>query len=121
MTRHGSIVDLGGTFTDVDHARDPTIARVVVKSGPVPSNGASCAQARRQFLAEGAASLHVDRLIDRFMRHAHHRISRELNPQPPRHLLRRPQPLPHPRIDTFSKNLVDNELANLRSPTIVAR
>ena len=66
---------------------------------PRPAQRPPGPQARRQLPAQRPAALHVERLVDRLVRHPHLRIVRELPPQPSRDLLRRPvllQPGLHP-------------------------
>src|SRR3954469_13309251 len=57
---------------------------------------ASGPQAGDQLALEGAAALHVERLIDRLVRDPHPRIIRELELEPFRDLLRTPPTHPPP-------------------------
>src|SRR5919108_131548 len=59
---------------------------------PGPAQRPPGPQAGRQLPAQRPPPLHVQRLVDRLVRHLHLRPARELRPQPGADLLRRPAP-----------------------------
>ena len=92
---HGPVVDLGGPFADHHHVGDAA-------SGLDPVAGAALgpagAQAAGELAAQLSPPLDVDALVDRLVRHPHHRIVGELDRQAASDLLRRPprlEPLGH--------------------------
>jgi hypothetical protein len=113
MARHGTIGDLGWALRDHHHVRQHPPARCV-ESGVRVSTGASGAQAGRQLLAQCAASLHVDRLIDRLVGHRHRAIMTELGAQSRGDLLRRPQ-LAQIGTDARRQRRVGDQLGQLRA------
>src|SRR6201989_451626 len=75
------------------------LARSSPRRAPPPPGRARLAQrppgpqARRQLPPQRPPALHIQRLVDRLVRHPHLRPARELQSQPRAHLLRRPLPI----------------------------
>src|SRR6516162_4777957 len=91
MARDCAVVGLGRSFTDVHEVADLALTIAgVLRERRRPSRRTLRAQIASQLLAQRAAGLHEQRLIDRLVRHAHLRIIGELAHQPTRDLLRRP-------------------------------
>src|SRR5207253_2765808 len=57
---------------------------------------APCPEARDELAPERAPALHVQGLVDRFVRDPHRVIIGEVDPEPVRDLLRTPRPRPAP-------------------------
>ena len=86
---HGTVLRLGGTLTDEHLLGDEVLpAPRPTARDPQRTTGA---QARRQLTAQRAATLDIERLIDRLVRDTHRLIIRELQTQPVRDLLRAPR------------------------------
>jgi len=85
---HGAVFCLGGAFADHHHALD---APLRAGSALRPAAGAPAAQAGAELLAQGAAALHEERLVDGLVTDAHAFIIRVRPLQVSADLLRRPQ------------------------------
>ncbi|KUL31529.1 hypothetical protein ADL15_21920 [Actinoplanes awajinensis subsp. mycoplanecinus] len=72
MPGHGPVVGFRGSFTDVDHVRDP--AAVFTGAAPGFAQGPAGAQTGGEFPAQSTAALDIQRLVDRFVRHPHPRV-----------------------------------------------
>jgi hypothetical protein len=83
---NGPVLDFGGTLTDIDHAGDPAAAlrRFAARLAQRPAR----AQARGQLSSQRPATLDIQGLVDRLVRHAHLRVVQEIDHQPPADLLR---------------------------------
>jgi len=80
------IAELGWTFGDVDHVRDPILALPDLPRRP-PYRTTS-PQTPGQFVFQGAARLHIQRLVDGFGAHLHLQLIGKLDLQSARDLLR---------------------------------
>jgi hypothetical protein len=85
VARDGAVLDLGRALRDHDHVAQ---LPAVVRAPALAPTGAARAQTRGEVLAQRAAGLNEQRLIDRLVRDLHPRIIRELDPQAARDLLR---------------------------------
>ena len=75
VARHGPVINLGGSFGDVDHPRDASPA---VGGAALLAAGASGAQASGQLTTQFAAALDEKGLVDRLVAHPHLRVVREV-------------------------------------------
>jgi Domain of Unknown Function (DUF1080) len=86
VARHGPIIGLGRPFGDVDHVRDPVLALPDLPRWP--PHRTTSPQTPGQFVFQGAAGLHIQRLVDGFSAQLHLRPIGKLDLQPARDLLR---------------------------------
>ena len=92
---HCPVVGLGGALADHDLGADEGAAPL---PGPCPRDPQSSpgSQTRHKLPFERASALHIGRLVDGFVRDPHGLIIREIDPEPPRDLLRTPRRCPPP-------------------------
>ena len=102
-----------GRSRDHDHVRDAARRRCDLAG---PSLRATGAQTAGQFAAQLAAALHVQRLVDRLVRHPHLRIVGKLDAQPPGDLLRATTTARDPRPPAAQRR-VRRQLRHLRPPS----
>ena len=79
LEKYGTVRNLRGPFADqqlVGHEAAVALRRPVSGHPQRPA----CPQASGQLPAQRSAALHIERLIDRLMRHAHRLIIGEVNP-----------------------------------------
>src|SRR6266852_2300835 len=110
---HRPVRDLGGPLADHHHVLDPAAPLAGLPAGPAQRPPRP--QARRQLPAQRPPALHVDRLVDRLVRHPHLRLVRELRSQHHADLLRRPAPLQH-RLNQLAQPLIPRQPRRLRPP-----
>jgi hypothetical protein len=112
MARHGPILGLGRSLGDVDHVRDAVLALPGFAAGLADCPAGS--QTPGQVPFQGAAGLHIQRLVDGFGAHLHLRLIGKLDLQPARDLLRGVL-LGQVRFHLATQFQVLNQLARLRS------
>jgi hypothetical protein len=82
---HRAISHLRWALTDIDHVGDAAAA--LIGSGLRLAQCAPGAQTAMQLRAQTAAALHIDRPVDRLVRHPHLHIVGKIHRQPPSDLL----------------------------------
>ena len=88
MAGHSPVFCFGRTFRDHHHVGDRA------DSGPMtprPTLGSTRAQTAGQLPAQLTPALDIERLVDRFVTHLHHRIVRVFKAQAPGDLVERPE------------------------------
>ena len=108
---HRPVFDLGGPLADHDHARDP--APCAHGCGVGRRMARPVRRQRSQLPAQRAAALHIQRLVDRLVRHPHLRMVRELGFQPGADLLRGPV-LPQPGRHLVPQHRAGHQLGGPR-------
>lgn len=95
VPRRCPLVHLGGTRADQQlrrHEAPPRRPRAGARHAQRPAS----AQTRGELAPQGPATLHVERLVDRFVADAHREIVREVALEPTRDLRRTPRTPPPP-------------------------
>src|ERR1700751_1507061 len=110
MPRHRAISHLRWALTDIDHVGDA--ATTLVGSALRLAQCTPGTQAGMQLTAQTAAALHIDRPINRLVRHPHLHIVGEVHHQPPGDLLRAVV-VPKPSLHLIMQPLIDRQLARL--------
>ena len=88
MSGNAAILNFGGSFADHHHVgHGPGLFAATLRS----TLGSSRTQAPSEFTTEFAASLHVERLIDGFVAHAHRSVIGVVQTKPIGDFLGRPQ------------------------------
>src|SRR5580693_9757719 len=113
MPRHRAISHLWWALTDIDHVGDA--AATLLGSALRLAQCAPGAQAGMQLTAQTAAALHIDRPVNRLVRHPHLHIVGKIHHQPPGDLLRAVVVL-KPSLHLIMQPLIDRQLARLGPP-----
>src|SRR5437667_9289604 len=113
VPRNSAIVDLRRAIADQDHVLEPA-GTGLLRAHVGPSLRPSRPEAGRELLAQRAARLDEQRLIDRLVRNAHGQVVRIVTDQPRGDLLRRPVGA-QPPLDFTAQPRVDSKLRWLGS------
>ena len=113
MPRHRAISHLWWALADIDHVGDA--AATLLGSALRLAQCAPGAQAGMQLTAQTAAALHIDRPVNRLVRHPHLHIVGKIHHQPPGDLLRAVVVL-KPSLHLVMQPLIDRQLARLGPP-----